>query len=278
MSSQSAESHYLHGTSPDEQRRLAKLNELINARSLNEMALQPGDRVLDVGSGLGQLTRAIARQAGAKVVGIERSETQLRECLRFAAEAGESQLVDFRQGEAGRLPLAADEWGTFDRRPCPIRPGACSRPAGCCSRDDSGGSTWRTHHPGGRCPRYLSHLAAIAGLRSPLAKLHPHVRSGRQRSAYSVIVSWICCMKPARSPVRNTWLFFGACAGQDEFPAYVANIVSILEGVRGPILELGEFDEAGIRSGNRRPSQLGPAAKCGPVVRDFVGGRKGREP
>src|SRR5947207_1170159 len=82
------ESHYLHGTSLEEQRRLAKLNELINAKSLREIALRSGETVLDVGSGLGQLTRDMARQTGAKAVGVERSVEQLRECLRFAQEAG----------------------------------------------------------------------------------------------------------------------------------------------------------------------------------------------
>ena len=82
-------SHYLHGTSAVEQERLARLNELINDKSLRELALRPGESVLDVGSGLGQMTRAMARQVGAKVVGIERSEAQLAGAIRLASEAGE---------------------------------------------------------------------------------------------------------------------------------------------------------------------------------------------
>src|SRR5262249_24731492 len=62
-------------------------------------------------------------------------------------------------------------------------------------------------------------------------------------------------------PMRNTWLFFGACAGQPErLRALVDNLVRILLGVRGPILEVGEvepayFDDciAGVRGWAGRP-------------------------
>src|SRR5918993_5927797 len=82
-------SRYLHGTDPDEQARLARLNDLLNEQSLRELALRPGDRVLDVGSGLGQLTRGMGRRAGVgRVVGIERSGEQLAEARRLAAAPG----------------------------------------------------------------------------------------------------------------------------------------------------------------------------------------------
>src|SRR5262249_51893202 len=73
------EAHSLHGTHPEEQDRLGLMNRLLNQNSLAEMQLKPGEKVLDVGSGLGQLTREMARQIGegAKVVGIERSHEQL---------------------------------------------------------------------------------------------------------------------------------------------------------------------------------------------------------
>ena len=34
-----ARSHYVHGTDPEEQRRLSQLNELLNDGSLRELAL-----------------------------------------------------------------------------------------------------------------------------------------------------------------------------------------------------------------------------------------------
>ena len=73
----SAEAAYLHGTSPAEQGRLSLLNRLMNEAAMRELAIRPGERIVDFGSGLGQLSLDMARAAGAPVVGIERSEEQL---------------------------------------------------------------------------------------------------------------------------------------------------------------------------------------------------------
>ena len=83
------QTRYLHGTAPDEQDRLGLMNELLNANSLREMHLAPGERVLDVGCGLGQLSRDVARQVGPAglVVAVERSSEQLEVARRLAAEA-----------------------------------------------------------------------------------------------------------------------------------------------------------------------------------------------
>ncbi|MHC5210433.1 MAG: SpoIIE family protein phosphatase [Planctomycetota bacterium] len=104
---------YLHGTEPHEQQRLTRLQGLLNASSLRQLAIEGGERVLDVGAGLGNLSRAMAR-AGAQVVAIERDESQIAECLRQARAADEESLVDVRQGLARDPPLQDDEWGSFD--------------------------------------------------------------------------------------------------------------------------------------------------------------------
>jgi SAM-dependent methyltransferase len=77
--------HYVHGTHSLEQERLSRLNSMLNPASLRAIDLRPGDRVLDVGSGLGQLTRMMARRVG---------------------RSGQVIAVD--------LPLGDDEWGGFD--------------------------------------------------------------------------------------------------------------------------------------------------------------------
>ena len=55
---------YIHGSASVEQGRLSRLNDLLNLASLRELDLKGGERILDVGSGIGQLTRAMAKRAG----------------------------------------------------------------------------------------------------------------------------------------------------------------------------------------------------------------------
>src|SRR5260221_353161 len=69
-------SRYVHGTHPEEQRRLADLNTLVNHASLEALAAEPGERALDVGSGLGQFARALARVTGERVVAVGRGPEQ----------------------------------------------------------------------------------------------------------------------------------------------------------------------------------------------------------
>src|SRR5688500_12447909 len=109
-------SHYIHGVEPDEQARLSALNDLLNAACLRPAAPRPGERVLDVGSGLGQFTRLLARavRPGGAGAGVARAAAPLAAARRLAAAAGEADLVDLRAGDATALPLAGGEWGTFD--------------------------------------------------------------------------------------------------------------------------------------------------------------------
>src|SRR5437879_1097171 len=107
-------SRYLHGTAPVEQRRLTALNEILNTASLLALAPRRGETLLDFGAGLAQLTRDIARVTGARAVGIELSAEQIAEARQQAAQAGEPDLVELRQGDAVQPPLRADEWGSFD--------------------------------------------------------------------------------------------------------------------------------------------------------------------
>ena len=102
--------HYVHGTEAWEQRRLSKLNALLNATSLRAMALRGGEQVLDVGCGLGQFTRMLARKVGENgtVIGVERDAEQRAEALRLARDVGEEELLEVRRGDAVDLPLADD--------------------------------------------------------------------------------------------------------------------------------------------------------------------------
>lgn len=93
------ENDYIHGTSPVERERLSRLNDLLNRDSLAALALSGGERILDVGSGLGQLARAMGKATGRRVVGIEKDDAQRETAERLAREAGETDFVEFRAGE-----------------------------------------------------------------------------------------------------------------------------------------------------------------------------------
>ena len=245
MDDATADSHYLHGTDPGEQARLARLNDLLNERALAEMGLKPGDRVLDVGSGLGQLTRGMARQVGpgGRVLGVERSPEQIAEARRLAAAAGEEAAAEFRSGDALRLPLRDDEWGTFDvahtrfvlehvTDPLAVvrQMVRAVRPGGRVILQDDGHDTFRLSPE----PPGFGHLWRCY--------LRTYDRVGNDPLVGHRLVSLL--HQAGAAPARNTWLFFGSCSGHPDLGAYVDNLAHILEGVRRPLLDLGELDAA----------------------------------
>jgi len=91
---------YIHGTAPDEQERLARLNRMTNAAFLEFLALPGHERVLEVGSGLGVLTREVAAKLpNGCILGVEYSAAQLAR-----APHGTPHLV-FCRGDGQRLPV-----------------------------------------------------------------------------------------------------------------------------------------------------------------------------
>ncbi len=236
-------SQYLHGTRPDEQRRLSLLNDLLNAGSLREMRLQGDEHVLDVGSGLGQLSRAMARSAGARVIGVERSAEQIAEAERQAAQAGEADLVEFRQGDALRLPLRDEEWGTFDlahtrfllehmREPLPVvqAMSRAVRPGGRIILEDDDHELMRLwpESPG---------FTALW-----LAYQRSYERLGNDPIVGRRLVSLL--VDAGAEPARNSFVFFGSCAGEAHFPYYVENLIGVINGARATVVGAGLLDAA----------------------------------
>jgi SAM-dependent methyltransferase len=254
-------SRYLHGTSPREQRRLALLNDLVNEGSLRELSLRGGEKVLEMGSGLGQFARALARQAGGlgKVVGIERSREQIAEALLLAEREGEEGTVEFRQGDALDPPLRAAEWGTFDvaharflleHLPDPLQAVRilveAVRPGGRIVLEDDDHDVLRLWpDPPGFGELWRSYQRSFDRLGND-----PYV--GRR------LISLL--HQAGATPRRNTWIFFGSCVGRPDFPGFVENILRILEGAREEVLshgllDPGSFDAAlaSLESWGRRP-------------------------
>lgn len=97
MSNQGA---YIHGTEPDEQRRLAGLNRMTNRPFLEFLRIAPGMHVLEVGSGLGILAAEVASAAkDVRVVGLEKSSQQLTSAVK-------SPGLSYVQGDAHKLEFS----------------------------------------------------------------------------------------------------------------------------------------------------------------------------
>ncbi|MHC4976634.1 MAG: methyltransferase domain-containing protein [Planctomycetota bacterium] len=112
----SESSTYIHGTDPLEQQRLDTMNSLINHQCLEQLSPLASKRIIDFGSGMGQLSIAMAGYAGpsGSVLGIERDERQISQARALAIqETGDAQ-IEFRQGDVHDPPLHQSEWGTFD--------------------------------------------------------------------------------------------------------------------------------------------------------------------
>jgi len=70
-----------------------------------------GDRVLDIGSGLGGPARAVAEEYGCTVIGLDLNAGFCRAAAELSAWVGLGDRVAFRCGDATRLPFGAE---TFD--------------------------------------------------------------------------------------------------------------------------------------------------------------------
>ncbi|HYE03400.1 MAG TPA: methyltransferase domain-containing protein [Phycisphaerales bacterium] len=101
---------YIHGTSPDEQARLAGLNRLTNADFVAFVDPRPRDRVLEIGCGLGLLAREVAGRLGpgGSVAGVELRPEQIEAGARLAKTAGGAPgpvPVRLVVGDARALPF-----------------------------------------------------------------------------------------------------------------------------------------------------------------------------
>jgi ubiquinone/menaquinone biosynthesis C-methylase UbiE len=254
-------SSYIHGTEPAEQRRLSRLNDLLNQASLRELNLHGGEKILDVGSGLAQLTRAMARAVGreARVLGIERDADQLAEARRQAYDDGELDIVEFREGDALTLPLRDEEWNTFDiahtrfllehvSDPLSVVRGMVRavRPGGRIVLSDDDHDVLRLWpEPPGFTPLWHAYIRTYDRLGND-----PFV--GRR------LVGLL--HEAGAAPIRNTWIFFGSCSGSPDFPDVVENLEKILLGARTLILSTAHIEEesfddgiAALKTWSRRP-------------------------
>ncbi|HSR67290.1 MAG TPA: methyltransferase domain-containing protein [Acidobacteriota bacterium] len=255
---------YIHGSRPEEQERLSILNEILNEGYLRQMGLKPGQRVLDVGSGLGQFAQIMARTVApdGMVLGIERDPQQMATARRLlnSGEAAQDPVpLKFRRGDALKLPLLPDEVESFDVVHARFllehvpNPGdvirqmlRAVRPGGRIILSDDDHSTFNpTPEPAGFPALWQAYLRSYDRLgndpfigRRLVALLH---EAGLKR-------------------IRNSIVFFGGCAHQSVFALVAENLIGVLRGAQDTILEESLLDPSvfqaaieGLHTWKQRP-------------------------
>jgi len=237
-------SKYLHGSHPDEQTRLSQLNILLNQRCIEKLAIQNGDTILDLGAGLGQFTRAMAREAGYKgqVIGIEGDENQYRKALYLAKAKGEENLVDFQLGDITKLSLNEEIKNRFDWVHARFVLEHINRPQALVHQMFAsckvGGKVVLVDddHANFRCypepPSFDTLWKAYCRSYDRLGN-DPYI--GRRL----VSLMRVAGAKTIEADV----IFFGSTFDQDNFQAYAKNLIGILEGAKIFMIENGLIQE-----------------------------------
>lgn len=226
-------SSYIHGSKPEEQRRLSLLNDLINGRCLQLLSLSEGERVIDIGSGLGQFTLAMAREVGpgGYCLGVERDERQLKTSVHNLSLKSDISWVEFRQGDVEKMPLSPNEWNSFDVGHARFVLEHLARPQAALAE------LVKAVRPGGRVvledDDHISLLlypepAGFTTLWS--AYMRSYDRLGNDPYIGRRLVSLM--YEAGLRNIRNDVVFFGDCAGSNTFSSYVTNLIGVIESAR----------------------------------------------
>lgn len=254
---------YIHGTTDAEQARLTLMNRAINAPAIAEMRLAAGNRVLDVGCGLAQLSRMMAREVGegGAVVGIERDARQLEGARRQAEESGECELVDLREGDAYDPPLLEGEWGSFDVVHSRFVLEHLTRP------QEAANIMVRAAKPGGRIILQDDDHDVIRfspGLSSFERVWHAYARCYAAMGMDGYIGRRLpeILRDAGAVPSHATWLNYGECAGSELFGVLTENMLGVIEGARETIAKHSEVSAAEVdaAASDYRRWQKHPAA------------------
>ncbi len=194
--------------------------------------LQPGHLVLDVASGLGTSAIYLAQRFGCQVVGVDFSRQIVEQANTNAAEAGISQLVQFKQGDAERLPF---EDRSFDALICECA--FCTFP----SKPQAASQFARVLRPGGRIG--LSDLT----------------RSGPLPPELDTLMAWVACIADAQPIEEYMSILTVAGFSMDQVEIHDEALAELIHEIRGKLLvaelmanlkrldipEWINFDEAG---------------------------------
>jgi ubiquinone/menaquinone biosynthesis C-methylase UbiE len=242
-------SHYIHGSDPAEQSRLSSLNDLINARYFPKLNLEVDFRILDVGSGLGQLTYRMSEAIGPNgfCLGIERDVSQLS----VARKNHVARNLEFRQGDALDLPLTSQELGSFDFTHTRFLLEHLSNPAKAVSEMvkslKPGGRIFLAdddHQPLTLFPEPLGFRALWSAYMASYVEVGNDPLIGRKLTKLLV--------DQGVRNVRNDVVFFGDCAGTEAFPLFVNNLIGVISTSYDVMITSGLISEGDYQSSIQR--------------------------
>jgi len=230
---------YIHGTTADEQERLAWMNRLLNEQELDALALRGDERALELGAGTGIFARALAgRLARGSVLALELDERQL---ARARSDSADSARLELRQGDACAPPLTQAEWGTFDLVHARFLLEHLTEPARAVR------AMARAVRPGGRvvlvdddhdtlrlwpaAPAFEALWRAYCG-EYERRGMDPWI--GRRLSGLA--------LDAGLEPCAARLLFFGACAGMELFPTVMDNMIGVVAGAGPDLVRSGALD------------------------------------
>ena len=231
-------SAYIHGTSGDEQDRLALMNDILNGRELSELALTGDERALEMGAGTGVFSRALARAVPrGSVVAIERDAEQHRVAVEHNSGVPN---VEVRQGDAYDPPLAADEWGAFDLVHARFLLEHLERPL------DAVRIMVRAVRPGGRIVLVDDDHSLMRLDPEPDGFLELWNRYALQYESLGmdpfVGRRLVALLEAAGArPVRTSMVFYGGCSNDPGFPAVVDNLVRVVESAKERMITAGGY-------------------------------------
>lgn len=235
---------YIHGYGPHEHQRLSMLNDIMNGRCMEKIRVTPGSWVLDVGSGLGQLTHLMAAATGSSgfCLGIEKDARQLEKAVELSAHLDVKPA--YRLGEATVLPLRPEETGRFDLAHTRFLLEHVTSPVQVVSEMK------KALRPGGRIWLADDDHQAMTLFPEP---------SGFQElwTAYTDAFVEIGCdpfigrklhkllLDQGFEDIRIDTVFFGDCAGSPTFQAFCTNLIEVIGTARNVM------DEAGLLTSDR---------------------------
>ena len=102
--------HFGYWESPDDQSSVAEATDRLTDLLIDALSVAQGDRVLDLGCGVGKPALRLHRRTGAEVLGVTVSESQVEAASARAAEAGATGAVRFELADAMALPYPDDSF------------------------------------------------------------------------------------------------------------------------------------------------------------------------